>query len=256
MGLEKFLKCPGLEQTLAVFPEILSCPDCGNEVEIWSDERKGKCSICNKMVDPRQPKHIEIPPENNKFQVTLEEFEDDSGITLYYEYYETTVPISTFDHAKKYKIACEACHKFGKNLACPPYSPYFPEYLDTQNYAKVLCVRMPQEYFRNVIQEKIYRECFRKARSILIEKLLSYRKKGYLIAGSGFCLACDQCAVEEDSVNCRKPDEKIYSLESLGINLTALSKRCFEFDLEWSGNDQAADFVCSLGAIFTNLREN
>ena len=44
----------------------------------------------------------------------------------------------------------------------------------------------------------------------------------------------------------------IYSLESLGVNLTALTKQGFGFDLEWSTNDQAADFVCSLGAIFTN----
>ena len=111
---------------------------------------------------------------------------------------------------------------------------------------------MSQEYFRNVTQEKIYRECFRKARSILVEELLSYRKQGCLVAGAGFCLACDVCAVEKGSDNCKKPDKKIYSLESLGVNLIALTKRCFGFDLEWSVNDHAADFVCSLGAIFMN----
>lgn len=245
-------KCPGLEQTLATFPEELPCPECGNEIEIWSDERKGKCSTCNKMIDPRKPEHIETPAENNKFQVTVREYNDASGATLYYERYEAILPISSFDHAEKYKIACEACHKFGKNFACPPYSPYFLEYLDAQNYAKVLCIRMPQEYFRNEIQEKIYRKCFRKARSILVEELLSYRKQGYLVAGSGFCLACDICTVEEGADSCKKPNKKIYSLESLGVNLTTLTKSCFGFDLEWSANEQTSDFVCSLGAVFLN----
>lgn len=190
--------------------------------------------------------------ENNNFKVTVKEHEDASGTTLYYERYEAIIPISFFDHAKKYKTACEACQTFGKNFSCPPYSPYFPEFLDAQNYARVLCIRMSQEYFRNVIQEKIYLECFRKARSILVEELLSYRKQGYLVAGAGFCLACDVCAVEEGSDSCKNPDKKIYSLESLGVNLTSLTKQCFGFDLEWSVNGQAADFICSLGAIFMN----
>ncbi len=246
------LKCPGLEQTLAVFPEELPCPVCGNEIEIWSDEKKGKCSSCKKMVDPRQPEQIDSTPQEKQFQVTVKEHKDAAGTTLYYEQYEAVISVSSFDHAEKYKIACEACHKFGKNFACPPHSPYFPDYLVEQRYARVLCVRMPQEYFKDIIQEKIYRKCFRTARSILVEELLRYRKQGYLVAGSGFCLACDICAVEQGAVKCNKPSKKIYSLESLGINLTSLTSRCFGFDLEWSVNEQASDFVCSLGAVFTN----
>jgi predicted metal-binding protein len=206
------------------------------------------------MVGPRRSEHNEIPAENNNFQVTVKEYQNVSGMTLYYERYEAVIPVSSFDHAKKYKIACEACHKFGKNFACPPHSPYLPEYLNGQSHAKVVCIRMPQEYFIDVIQEKNYRECFRTARGLLVEELVNHRKQGYLIAGSGFCLACDVCAVEEGSDRCKKPNEKIYSLESLGVNLTALTRRCFGFDLEWSANDRLSDFVCSLGAVF--MKEN
>jgi len=250
MALEN-LKCPGLEQTLVVFPETLSCPECVNDVEIWSDEKKAKCSFCNKMVDPRQPR----PDKTNKFTVTVEEFKSGEGETLYYERFETIVPVSVLDHAKKNKIACEACHKFGKNLACPPHSPYFSEYLEGQIFAKVLCIRMPQEYFKNEIQEKIYRKCFRTARGILVEELLHSREKGYQVAGSGFCLACEVCAVEEGSDNCKKAKKKIYSLESLGVNLTTITQKCFGFDLEWSASEQATEFVCALGAVFFNENE-
>lgn len=246
MGLRN-LRCPGLEKTLSAFPESLPCPVCGKELEIWSDEKKAKCSTCNKTIDPRKPKNI----EKNKFHVAVKEL-NEPGATLYYERYETIMPIASLDHGRKYKIACEACHKFGKNLACPPYSPYLLEYLGEQTFAKILCIRMPQEYFRNVGQEKNYRECFRKVRGILVDELLSYRKKGYLVAGSGCCLACDVCAAEKSSNKCLKPNKLIYSLESLGVNLTTLTQLAFEFELEWSADDYATDFICSLGAIFFN----
>lgn len=246
MALEN-LKCPGLEQTLAVYPEIMPCPLCGTEIEIWSDEKKGKCASCNKLVDPRQP-------VKKQLQVAVKEYIKSSGETLWYERYKATIPIPAIDQDKKYRVACEACHKFGKNLACPPYSPVFNEYIGTQTHAGIICIRMPQEYFKHAIQENNYRQCFRTARSILVDELLGYRSRGYLIAGSGFCLACEVCAVEEGLDSCRKPDNRIYSLESLGVNLTALTKLCFHFDLEWSANDASSDFVCSIGAVF--LHEN
>ena len=31
-----------------------------------------------------------------------------------------------------------------------------------------------------------------------------------------------------------------------------LTQRCFDINLEWSGGDQLADFVCALGAVFGN----
>ena len=29
-------------------PKTLTCPSCGGEVEIWSDEKSGKCISCKK----------------------------------------------------------------------------------------------------------------------------------------------------------------------------------------------------------------
>lgn len=89
----------------------------------------------------------------------------------------------------------------------------------------------------------------------MVDELLNHREHGYLVAGSGFCLACDVCAVEEGSDKCLKPNKRIYSLESLGVNLTALTQQCFGFELEWSASDHTSDFVCSLGAIFFNENE-
>ena len=47
-------KCPGTDTSLKVTPEIFTCPDCGKEMEIWTDENKGRCSFCNKKFSREQ----------------------------------------------------------------------------------------------------------------------------------------------------------------------------------------------------------
>ena len=43
-------KCPGSKHIRQPIPEIFTCPDCGAEVEIWTHERKRKCSSCGRTV--------------------------------------------------------------------------------------------------------------------------------------------------------------------------------------------------------------
>ena len=31
-------------------PELFVCPDCGMEVEIWTDEIKGRCTSCQRII--------------------------------------------------------------------------------------------------------------------------------------------------------------------------------------------------------------
>jgi predicted metal-binding protein len=194
--------------------------------------------------------------DKNRFQVEIKKFEDSDGLKLYYEQYKITMPISSIVHSKKNKQACETCINFNKNLACPPYSPYFLQYIDSTNNAKIICIRISQEYFRHIPKENIFKECFKKARSILVEELLRFREHGYTIAGSGSCKACEVCAAEEGILDkCKKPGKQIYSLESLGADVTALTKTCFDFNLEWTTNDSTANFVCAVGAVFFNDKE-
>ncbi len=45
-----FKVCPGSSSFAQPTPEMVACPDCGAEVEIWSDEATGACSGCKKTV--------------------------------------------------------------------------------------------------------------------------------------------------------------------------------------------------------------
>lgn len=41
-----FRGCPGAVTFREVRPEDIGCPECGAEVEIWSDELTARCSQC------------------------------------------------------------------------------------------------------------------------------------------------------------------------------------------------------------------
>jgi len=45
-----FRGCPGAVTFREVRPEDIGCPECGAEVEIWSDELTARCSQCGARV--------------------------------------------------------------------------------------------------------------------------------------------------------------------------------------------------------------
>ena len=49
---------------------------------------------------------------------------------------------------------------------------------------------------------------------------------------------------------CSNPDKRIYSLESLGVNVADLCKKAFDLDLEWTSDGRTAGHVCAVGAVF------
>jgi len=192
--------------------------------------------------------------ENNKIiddiKTEVLEYTDVNGAEYYIEHFETTIQVSEIDSSEQYKIACEPCKKYGKNLACPPYSPTLEAYIKDSKQAKLICYRISLEQFPEIITEERYHVAFRKVRGLLTDELLRYRKKGHIVAGSGTCLACEQCAIELGKKKCRHPSKRIYSLESMGVNVVSLTEKAFGFKLEWSGCDNAADFVSAVGAVF------
>ncbi|SCY06758.1 DUF2284 domain-containing protein [Desulfoluna spongiiphila] len=251
-------KCPGADQTLMSAPELFPCPHCGQELEIWRDEKKGRCAACTKHVARQEALAYSVKISHRELltsagddaSMAVCEAVDTSGEILYYERFEAVVPLSAIDHHSKYKTACEACRQYGTNLACPPFSPAFLQYTAGKKTARIICLRLPLEYFSGELLQDRYRLCFKKVRGFLVEELSASRDEGYTIAGAGPCMACDRCVAEEGITECAKPDQRIFSLESLGVNLMDLARRCFGIDLEWSNESHTAHFVCAMGAVF------
>ena len=49
-----FRGCPGAVNIREVTPEEITCPQCGEEVEIWSDELTARCTHCGARVSREQ----------------------------------------------------------------------------------------------------------------------------------------------------------------------------------------------------------
>jgi DNA-directed RNA polymerase subunit RPC12/RpoP len=49
-----FRGCPGAANIREVRPEEVECPECGGEVEIWSDELSARCPACGTRVTREQ----------------------------------------------------------------------------------------------------------------------------------------------------------------------------------------------------------
>lgn len=47
-------KCPGSQDFSQPKPEIIKCPFCSAEAEIWTDEIKTKCPKCKKIITREQ----------------------------------------------------------------------------------------------------------------------------------------------------------------------------------------------------------
>lgn len=167
-----------------------------------------------------------------------------------FERYEATIPVSDFDFRIEYKNNCINCPEYGKNLSCPPYSPGFQDFIGHRKMAKIICLRTPLDYFDHLPEEKRARTAYDEMSFLLDEILMKERSQGRLVAGAGACKACRDCPIEKGEMICIKPEEQIFSLESLGVNISSLLERCFQIKLEWMKSRHAARHICSVGALF------
>lgn len=172
------------------------------------------------------------------------------GVAAAYETYRGIVDMADIEYGRAFKEACRACPTYGKNFACPPHSPFFPEFVGRATRAEVICIRLPLAKVDAPSAEEEIKETFRKAGRILSEILLHNRERGLLVAGSGPCRACDLCAAEAGEDRCRNADGRIYSLESLGVNVIALAKRACGIELQWATGSRAGELVSAVGAVF------
>ncbi|MBI4025750.1 MAG: hypothetical protein HY360_12270 [Verrucomicrobia bacterium] len=47
-------ECPGPNRKAPPAPEVVECPACGAEMEMWTNENKAKCPSCSKEITREQ----------------------------------------------------------------------------------------------------------------------------------------------------------------------------------------------------------
>ena len=46
-------ECPGPDRKKPAAPETVKCPECGADIELWTDETEVTCPSCSKEI-PRE----------------------------------------------------------------------------------------------------------------------------------------------------------------------------------------------------------
>jgi predicted metal-binding protein len=182
----------------------------------------------------------------------IREFEhsDEAGNPYQIKRFKNRVDVAVIEYSEQIKHNCEGCNNYKNNLSCPPHSPYFPDYVGASKTAAIICFRVPLDKFTTIPVRNAYHAAFTVVRSLLVGELIKGRKASHIVAGSGACLVCNPCAGESDNTECRFPAKRLYSLESLGVNVVSLSERALNLRLEWSDDAHAAHYISAIGAIF------
>lgn len=198
----------------------------------------------------------------------IEHTDTSTGAGYLLERLEAEVDVSALDVSDEYRdVGCGACRKHGNNLACPPFSPSLRAYIGRAKTARVIAYRAPLAQFPGDSGPEVegddeddlrneygvtgpYRMAYRLMRVLLTAELLTIRAQGAIVGGSGPCRVCPRCAILKGSIACSQPLKRIYSLESMGVNLITLSEQAFGIPLEWSTSDSSADYVAAIGAVF------
>ena len=100
------LQCPGVDQSLIAFPEEHICPKCDSNVEIWSDEKFGKCSNCGEII------------RKNSIQDSLVEYCMGLGVNGV-----KIIPASKISIEQYLSEICknDKCPGYGLAPSCPPH---------------------------------------------------------------------------------------------------------------------------------------
>ncbi len=126
MSLNDYLKCPGLDRVANAVPEMRLCHKCGSDVEIWTDEKKGRCSKCGTMIKNRNLQ----PGDEKKSESCLQKAEHDLNLKELVRLARSSGAsdaqiIFSGDLLVKNDLAdlCKEpqCENYGLSLSCPPH---------------------------------------------------------------------------------------------------------------------------------------
>jgi predicted metal-binding protein len=219
MGINDYLKCPGLEHAIDAVPEIYGCPDCGNSIEIRTDKKKGKCSNCGAIVKNRNPYNSNLSLLS---QETIQLGASDARIIL------STDIIVENDLA----LLCKSdpqCENYGMSKSCPPHVPgptMFRNWQQQSKYSIVVRIDIPSAV--------MFSDDRREVMQLLHEMVAGVEQKasamGYVgskaFAGGSckkiFCQDHEACRALSKQGDCRNPQSARPSMSGFGINVGKL----------------------------------
>ena len=239
MGLNDYLKCPGFDRTLSTIPKDLQCPQCGTNVEIWSDEVTRRCHECQTMIfnpDPLVP--MPGSDAENKSQDTISDSIDQARLDELVQLAislgcdgAVIVPAEEIVVDPELAALCfePRCQNYGSSPTCPPYvegPEWISNYLREMSHALFLKIETEDEILYSDQRREVGKllhflviQVEKAARDMGLE-----RSRGF--AGGScknlFCFDHYECERLKGSGECRNPDSARPSTSGYGISVRHL----------------------------------
>lgn len=139
-----------------------------------------------------------------------------------------------------YWLFCKSgCKNYGRNGGCPPFAPSFDALRKVYKYMVVVYCRMstdqfPKSYLNPNKNMAFFAIQFARTQLQPIMKAIYSHPKPFSadrLLGESDCKLCNPCQVPKTGI-CRHPKERVFSLESTGVNTNKLMED-FVFPLHW-----------------------
>jgi predicted metal-binding protein len=170
--------------------------------------------------------------------------------------------ITRFRFAKRVTAYCQACPAYGKNWSCPPFGFDADELLARYNHVYLFGVKMAHDDKTRASADSPEKALMYSVRLMdnVNQKLLNIlhslesRYPGSRGASAGSCKICETCARTLEQP-CRFPEKMRNSVESLGFDVSMISKELLGIELVWL-KDSLPPYQVLVNALFTRERRD
>ena len=235
MSLNDYQKCPGLDRSLSAVPREFDCPDCRHTVEIWTDEKRGRCPNCGILID--NPNPIKAGP----FAPQFDPLESNSvGHLNELKRLAIQLGASNAEIISSKEIVVEQslanlckgdppCQNYGLAPSCPPHisgPAGFRRWQKTSTHSIVVRIDLPTSVLFSDERRGIMTLLHGVVAGVEQEAVeLGYRESIALAGGSCkqlFCYDHATCRVLSNQGECRNPLSARPSMSGFGVNVARL----------------------------------
>lgn len=143
---------------------------------------------------------------------------------------------------------CKRCPRYGLNWSCPSHDFSVTDYIEQYSIVYVMGAKVYLSGFLNKGDSIDY---YYNCRHSINRRMLQYETEisdsEILIAGH--CDLCDNCT-REINLECKFPDKKRYSFESLGFKVSGMIEDLFDDTLKWD-KGEAPDSLYVISGILS-----
>jgi predicted metal-binding protein len=153
---------------------------------------------------------------------------------------------------------CKACRYYNKIWTCPPYETNIVKQLEGFQYAYIIGSRLrfkdmqeTNTMTHEANHEDVINSTYKAARQILDDMLMKIEadNDGLYVLLAGRCILCSSCS-REKQLPCLYPGRARFSLESLGYDVSSISKDILGMEIQWA-KDGLPEYLTLVSAVLS-----